>query len=460
MEETGFEDQPIVVCLHVPYRHRRSKTTEIKIIDNYCQNPSSVESFTFQDQEEDGVLVIPQTTEEISNNQVVQQLLPLSKVEIASTRNVKNSDGEYTCYILTITSNDKQEWKVEHRFSEFVQLRSDLKNGSYNPYLLPLSWDDMSKARSVFGTLKFSSEVVESRRVMLQRCMQDLLSQFPEFQHNRYLLDFLEPQTKYGASFELVNQWVEATRMFTCSPPRSNTDEDGSGIEPNQIQGWRARGRIRLVLKYSQESPSNYKLFQLQQGKCASCGCLLPPVDDRRGAFFSWSTQPSSSYGPRRCEYLRALYCYECHHNETDRIPGHIVSRWDFTRKAVSGLAHEYLQSIYAQPIISIKDINPGLLARVSALARAHELRKQAANALKIAGNAGDAGRAEAFLRTLGERRYLVERPEYYSVRDLTDISKGAFAELPDWLEGVNRRCRNIAARAVLRKKQSQAQGK
>eukprot|EP01025_Chloroclados_australasicus_P001897 TRINITY_DN10453_c0_g1_i1.p1 TRINITY_DN10453_c0_g1~~TRINITY_DN10453_c0_g1_i1.p1 ORF type:complete len:783 (+),score=113.67 TRINITY_DN10453_c0_g1_i1:887-3235(+) len=454
IELTGLKDHPIVLCLHVPHTfHRRKKTIEINIIEDYYQSVAPIQTYGFEDQGKDGVLVVPQAAGDVLPQISTQQLLPLSSLQVVSARTIRQWDGgEYTNYIILVIASDKREWRVEHRFSEFIQLRGSLKSISYNQ-MLPPSWDDMNKARTVFGALKFSAEVVESRRIMLQRCMQDLLSFYPDLQRSRCLLEFLAPQVKYGADFDLVDEWDKAVKKFKTSAVASSAD-NSSGEGGQSVQGWRARGRIRLVLNYPPEIPTDTELFRLQEGKCASCGCILPALEDRSGSFFSWSTT-NSSYGPRRCEYLLSLYCHDCHRNETDRIPAHIIHKWDFTRKPVSGLAHEYLQSISTQPLISVGDMNPGLLARVPTLARAHKLRKQASSALKAATDAGDEGRCEALLRTLGERRYLIERPEYYSVRDLTDIAKGAFAELPDWLEGVNRKCRNVAARAVLRKKQS-----
>ncbi len=43
----------------------------------------------------------------------------------------------------------------------------------------------------------------------------------------------------------------------------------------------------------------------------------------------------------------------------------------------------------------------------------------------------------EQLLRQLGGKSYLVENTEFWSMRDLVDISKGAFSTLPVELEQV-----------------------
>ena len=69
-----------------------------------------------------------------------------------------------------------------------------------------------------------------------------------------------------------------------------------------------------------------------------------------------------------------------------------------------------------------------------------------------------DEGRA--LLRSAGSRDYLLEGGEYYAMRDLADLSKGAaFARLPRWLEDVERRAEALVKGRELKRRLAAAAG-
>jgi hypothetical protein len=49
-----------------------------------------------------------------------------------------------------------------------------------------------------------------------------------------------------------------------------------------------------------------------------------------------------------------------------------------------------------------------------------------------------------------GPRRYLLESAEFWAMRDLVELSKGAFSELPSWLEAAAKRASELATSALL----------
>lgn len=95
--------------------------------------------------------------------------------------------------------------------------------------------------------------------------------------------------------------------------------------------------------------------------------------------------------GARVCHYTGRLFCPECHVLTSRIIPAAVLRDFDFTRRPVSSLAAEYLDSIATQPLLCIGAVNPGLPARVPALAKASELRARTCKALAAARATGSA---------------------------------------------------------------------
>ena len=57
-----------------------------------------------------------------------------------------------------------------------------------------------------------------------------------------------------------------------------------------------------------------------------------------------------------------------------------------------------------------------------------------------------------------GVRRYLLESPDFWAMRELRELSKGAFSQLPAWLETVAQKAAQLATSALLVAAQEQHQ--
>jgi hypothetical protein len=59
-------------------------------------------------------------------------------------------------------------------------------------------------------------------------------------------------------------------------------------------------------------------------------------------------------------------------------------------------------------------------------------------------------GQAKQLLAGAGPRRYLLESPDFWAMRELVELSKGAFSRLPAWLEAAAARAASLATSALL----------
>ncbi len=67
---------------------------------------------------------------------------------------------------------------------------------------------------------------------------------------------------------------------------------------------------------------------------------------------------------------------------------------------------------------------------------------------------------AKRLLGAAGLRRYLLESPDFWAMRELRELSKGAFSQLPAWLETVAQKAAQLATSALLTAAQEQQQSK
>jgi hypothetical protein len=112
-------------------------------------------------------------------------------------------------------------------------------------------------------------------------------------------------------------------------------------------------------------------------------------------------------------------------------LPAAVAHDWDFSSRKVSAVAKSYLESIHNQPMLCLGAVNPGVYARVPLLANVRSRRYKLA---KLTHDLRSFEEGRALLRSAGQRSYLLEGGEYYAMRDLVDLSKGAaFARLPRW---------------------------
>jgi run domain Beclin-1 interacting cysteine-rich containing protein len=64
----------------------------------------------------------------------------------------------------------------------------------------------------------------------------------------------------------------------------------------------------------------------------------------------------------------------------------------------------------------------------------------------------GTLRQARRLLSAAGPRRYLLESPDFWAMRELVELSKGAFSGLPAWLEAAAQRAASLATSCLLTK--------
>lgn len=78
----------------------------------------------------------------------------------------------------------------------------------------------------------------------------------------------------------------------------------------------------------------------------------------------------------------------------------------------------------FEQPMLCVSAVNPYLYFRVPILVHLRETRKRLSKMLACI-RCPSRSRIQGMV---GSRRYLLESNDFYALRDLTDLSKGAFA--------------------------------
>jgi len=304
---------------------------------------------------------------------------------------------------------------------------------------------------------------------MLDRCVSEALAGPPELAAAELLLDFLAPPggfafmggrnatgTAVGSSSSRVQPgqpawspvpWISAR----STEPAAAQDGDGEQVEA-AASGAPYGSSLRLILQLPQPA-AEAELLRRQHGRCAGCHEPIVPAGRPTGLLgslgFKGGSRPA---GPKRCEYSGQLYCAGCFGHVTAVVPARVLHEWDFKRYPVSALASEYLASIFEQPMLCVGAVNPGLMARVALLAKVHETRVRACKALELARaqGGGGASSAERLLKAAGPRRYLLETHEFWAMRELVELSKGAYSRLPSWLDTVCERASNLAISAIV----------
>ncbi|XP_024366725.1 uncharacterized protein [Physcomitrium patens] len=345
---------------------------------------------------------------------------------------------EHTVYRMLVRGTDGQEWEIERRYRDFVFLYQQLNRTfpAESTVSLPTPWDRVrAESRKLFGNT--SPNVVEVRSALIQVCLQSLLQAGPPLSTASPFLRFLFPTTwSVTQSTILPRASSENLRTsgsglsldeFGSEPgfsPRSDTTSvvaDGGTPSSQSVFG----KTIRLRLEVHKKKP----LAQQMQSQHHSCAGCYRPLTFAVG-FIPGLAQSLGLSGPRWCEYSGQLYCSSCHLNETAVIPAYAVQHWDFGLRPVSQLAKAYLDSIYDKPMLCVSAVNPYLYFRVPILVHLRETRKRLSRMLACI-RCPSRSRIQGMV---GSRRYLLESNDFYALRDLTDLSKGAFAGLPTYM--------------------------
>ncbi|KAJ4973855.1 hypothetical protein NE237_007029 [Protea cynaroides] len=363
-----------------------------------------------------------------STNDAFPQVQKPSKIDGIEVVGAKKKKGEvslgerlvgvkeYTVYRLRVWSG-KDQWEVEHRYRDFVSLYHQLKTFFADKgQVLPSPWSNVEReSRKIFGNA--SPDVVTQRSALIQDCLQSVLHYVFSFSTSSPLVWFLYPEKVLSSSY-----------MLNTSLPHSPSVYSGE----TSTQGASNFGQTISLLVEVPPHKSMKQLLETQHYSCAGCHRHLNEGKTLLKEFvetFGWGK-------PRLCEYTGQLFCASCHDNDTAILPARVLHFWDFTQYPVSQLAKSYLESIYEQPMLCVSAVNPFLFSRVPTLFHIMGIRKKIGAMLPYV----HCPFRRTIYRGMGSRRYLVESSDFFALRDLVDLSKGAFAALPVMIENVSKK--------------------
>lgn len=307
-------------------------------------------------------------------------------------------------------------FQTARRFSDLVTLSKTLIKQEVE---LPQSWANLNKIKAVNGKKRFSNEVIEARLAMLRQCLWDLMMVFPE-----------------SLIWTAVAQFLDAPlSLLRATKSRQRTGLYADDKVKDLVTERMATHQHSMALIV--DLPANVSdetLYEMQGGICAGCEVFLPNIRQQRSMFHT-------STSPRKCDYTGLLFCHKCHRMENAYLPSRVLHCWDFSKYPVSLSAKTYINSIFTSPVLCIHAINPGLLASVPVLAHLEQLRRQIVEKMDKLRSKGMEGKriALSLEENAGGNKHLIQNAEYWSMKDLADISRGVFARLPRWLEAVNK---------------------
>ncbi|OVA20745.1 Phox homologous domain [Macleaya cordata] len=356
---------------------------------------------------------------------VIQPPLKIDGVEVVGAKQKKGDVSlgerlvgvkEYTVYKIRVWSGMDQ-WEVERRYRDFYTLYRQLKRLFADlGWTLPSPWSRVEQeSRKIFGNA--SPGVVSERSALIQECLRSILHSGSLYSTPTSLIWFLSPQ-KVVSSSSMLN---------ALEPPSTSEFSEGTFTEDFSSLGKTISLLVRL------QPPNSVKqLLEAQHYTCAGCHKHF-----NSGKTLMKEFVQTLGWGkPRLCEYTSQLFCASCHTNDTAVLPARVLHLWDFTEYPISQLAKSYLESIYDQPMLCVSAVNPFLFSKVPTLLHVMGVRKKIGAMLPYL--------RCPFRRTvnrgMGSRRYLLESNDFFALRDLVDLSKGAFAVLPVMLETVSRK--------------------
>ncbi|XP_049393124.1 uncharacterized protein LOC125857565 [Solanum stenotomum] len=322
---------------------------------------------------------------------------------------------EYTAYRIRVWSG-KDNWEVEKRYREFSALYWRLKKlFADQGRILPPVWSSVEQeSRKVFRSA--SPKVVADRSVLIQECLNSL------------------PQSRFPTgALNVVVCFLSLSKDLPDSPTYdTNALQSPSTLRSRSRGNVSSLGKTISLIVNKRPYKSNKQLLDEQHYSCAGC---YKNFDD--GKTRIQELAQTMGWGkPRFCEYSGQLYCSSCHTNDTAVLPARILHLWDFNQYPVSQMAKSYLDSIHDQPMLCVSAVNPFLFSKVPALQHVTNIRKRIGTMLPFV----RCSFQRSIYRGVGSRRYLLESNDFFSLRDLIDLSKGIFAALPVMVETISRK--------------------
>ncbi|KAF5743751.1 hypothetical protein HS088_TW08G00338 [Tripterygium wilfordii] len=356
--------------------------------------------------------------------QLLPHLVRIDDIEVVGARQKKGDVSlserlvgvkEYTVYRIRVWSG-KDQWEVERRYRDFFTLYRRLKSlFADQGLILPSPWSSVEKeSRKIFGNV--SPDVISERSALIHECLHSILDSRSFSISSSTLIWFLSPQDSFPST-PTSNRFVTQFESYTPGENTKCTSTFGKTVS--------LIVEIRLYKSMKQTLES-------QHYTCAGC---RKHFDD--GMSLMRDFVQTLGWGkPRLCEYTGQLFCTSCHTNETAVLPARVLHFWDFTQYPVSQLAKSYLDSIHEQPMLCVSAVNPFLFSRVPALNHVMGVRKKVGGMLQYV----RCPFRRSINKGLGSRRYLIESNDFFALRDLIDLSKGAFAALPVIVETASRK--------------------
>ncbi|KQK08264.1 uncharacterized protein LOC100824386 [Brachypodium distachyon] len=333
---------------------------------------------------------------------------------------------EYTVYLLKVRSGEN-EWEIERRYREFYALYQQLKAFfSEKGLSLPPTWINVEKeASKIFGNA--SPDVVNERSSLIQDCLCSLLISNYPFGTPTPLVSFLSPGTlPYEHSF--VKTLIPRSLQRLSSDLHSKDSDCNQALHKDST----SLGKTISLVVENRPQKSTRQLLELQHYNCAGCHRHL----DAGRTLLQELVQTIGWNKPRFCAYTGQLFCASCHTNDTAVLPARVLHQWDFSLYPISQLAKAYLDSIYDQPMLCVSAVNPFLFSKVPALLNIMSIRKKIAAMIPCI----HCPFRNSIFRGLGVRRYLLDGNDFFALRDLVDLSKGAFAVLPVKVQTISNR--------------------
>ncbi|XP_057519495.1 uncharacterized protein LOC130800147 isoform X1 [Amaranthus tricolor] len=352
------------------------------------------------------------------DNPLIHHALRIDGVEVVGAKQRKGDISlserlvgikEYTTYIIRVWSG-KNRWEVERRYRDFYALYHQLKTSfAAREWILPFVWSNVDKeSRKFFGNT--SPNVVAERSSLIQECLSSIL------------------QSKYYCSPPSALIWFLSPPEALLNSAQSNDvmRQPNVGARTERVPS--LGKKISLIVDIRPHKSVN-ELLDAQHYSCAGCHTHFDNGKTRILEIlqtFVWGK-------PRFCEYTGQLFCSSCHTNENAVLPARVLHNWDFTPYPVSQMAKSYLDSIVDKPMLCVSAANPFLLSRVSVLRHVVGVRRKLGAMLPYI----TCSFRRSIYKRLGHRKYLLETTDFFALRDLFDLSKGAFAGLPTILEAV-----------------------
>ncbi|GAB4845710.1 hypothetical protein Ancab_039113 [Ancistrocladus abbreviatus] len=362
---------------------------------------------------------------------LIEQSLRIDDIEVVGAKQKKGDISlserlvgvkEHTVYVIRVWSG-KDQWEVERRYRDFYTLYRQLKYlSSKQGWTLPVPWSSVEReSRKIFGNA--TPNVIAERSVLIQECLQSVLQ--------------LRNSSCTLSSFV----WFLSPPKAILSPLQSNVMVNQSAVAAD-TENIPPLGKTISLIFELRSHKSVKQLLEEQHYTCAGCH---KHFDDGRSRVqelvwtFGWGK-------PRLCEYTGQLFCSSCHTNDMAVLPARVLQHWDFAEYPVSQLAKSYLDAIVDQPMLCVTAVNPFLLSKVPALLCVVGIRKKLGTMLAYV----QCPFRRTIYRGLRSRRYLLESNDFFALRDLIDLSKGAFAALPVILETVLNRIQEHIAEQCL----------